>query len=333
MPVEAMDFAAPQAPRAAQKYLPKEAESFGQGLWNVLRLSAKVIAPEFAEAVSVCVRCFAGVLLVGLVGECSSGVPRAALGLASVAGVAVLLLEPSAALLDMGVDLVKELRDYGNLLLPVMAGAMAAQGGVTTGASLYVGTAVFDAVLSWAASKVMIPMVYCYLAFAVGNAALEIGLLARLRSLIGKVMEWAMKAFLTVFTTYMALTGVVSGAADATAAKAAKLAISSGIPVVGGILSDAAEAVLLSAGTLAGSAGVWGILTILALAAAPAMKLGAQVLLLRGTAALCSAAGEARGAMLVGDFATALGMLLALVGTQCVMLLISTVCFLQGVRS
>ncbi len=324
-----MDFSAPEAPNTAQEFLPEAADSFGEGLWNVLRMSAKVLAPSLSEAVGACLKVFAAVLLVSLVGQMATGLSARALKLAGAAAIGALLLEPTASLLELGVETARELRDYGQLLLPVLAGATAARGGVTAGSALYVGTAVFDGVLSWAATALLVPMVRGHVAFALANAALDEKLLGRFRDMLAKIMEWILKGTLYVFTTYMAVTGVVSGAADATAAKAAKLAISAGIPVVGGILSDAADAVLLSAGTLASGAGIWGILTILAIALSPALKLGCQYLLLKLTAALCAALGEESG--LVSDFATALGMLLALVGTQTVLLLISAVCFLQGV--
>ncbi len=326
-----MDFSAPEPPAAAREYLPQEADSFGEGLWKVLQLSCKTLAPSLSQAAEVCLRAFGAVLLVCLVEQAAPGLSVRALELAGTAAVAALLLEPSAALMELGVQTTEQLRDYGKLLLPVLAGAMAARGGVTAGSALYVGTAFLDAVLSAAVAAVLVPAVWAYLALAIGYAALGEPLLGKLRDLIAKSMEWALKGTLTAFTTYMTVTGVVSGAADAAAAKAAKAAISMGVPVVGGILSEAADAVLVSAGALAGGVGVWGILTIFALACVPALKLGCQYGLLKVAAALCAAVGEGRRTGLVGDFATALGLLLALVGTQTVLLLISVVCFLQGV--
>ncbi len=327
-----MDFSAPEAPDSARAFLPREADSFGEGLWNVLKASAEAVMPSFFEAASVCLRAFGAVLLVSLVGQSVPGLSVRALELTGVAAVASILLNPGASLMELGMETISELRDYGKLLLGVMAGALAAQGGVGTGTALYTGTALFDGVLSSLVTAVLAPLIWAYLALAIGFAALGEPLLGRLRSIGAKCMEWTLKGTLTLFTSYMTITGVVSGAADATAAKAARAAISAGIPVVGGILSDATDAVLLSAGTLAGGAGVWGILTVLAVAGAPVLKLGGQYLLLKITAALCSALGETRWSGLVGDFATALGMLLALVGTQTVLLLISAVCFLRGVR-
>ncbi len=331
MPISAMDFSAPEAPATAKEFLPEKADSFAEGLWNVLRQSAQVLMPSISEAARVCLRTFGAVLLVALVGQAVPGISARALGLAGVAAVSALLLEPSVSLMELGLETTGELRDYGKLLLPVLAAGLAAQGGVTAGSALYAGTAVFDGILSSMMTAILIPVIWAFLALSIGYAALGESMLGKIRTLVGKAMECTLKGGLTVFTTYMTITGVVSGTADATAAKAARAAISAGIPVVGGILSDAADAVLVSAGTLAGGAGVWGVMTVLAVACAPVLKLGCQYLLLKMTAALCAGVAEAAWTGLVGDFATALGMLLALVGTQTVLLLISAICFLRGV--
>ena len=139
-----------------------------------------------------------------------------------------------------------------------------------------------------------------------------------------------MKILLYAFTGYMTLTGVISGTVDASAAKAAKIAISSAVPVIGGLLSDASEAVLVSAGVLRNTAGVYGMLTVLALLCRPFIQIGAQYLLLKGTDAICAGIQRKENSRIVGDFSTAMGMILAVVSTQSVLLLISTICFMKG---
>ena len=134
-----------------------------------------------------------------------------------------------------------------------------------------------------------------------------------------------------IFTGYITITGVVSGSADQAALKAAKLTISGAVPVVGGILSDASEAVLVSAGVVKNAVGVYGLLAIAAIAMGPFLRIGVQYLLLKMTAAVCGVFGNKRTTELVGDFASAMGLLLAMTGAVCLILLISMVCFMKGV--
>lgn len=330
VPVRAMEFEAPEPPEEVADVVEEKADSFGEGLWNVVKAAVSALDPALAEGAEVCLKLLAALLVCALVGEVAPSA-RFALNVASCVSVAAVLLSCSASLLQLGEEAVVSLSDYGKLLLPVMAGALAAQGGVTGSTALYTGTALFDALLSSFLSGLLIPLIWLFLALAIANAALGQELLGKLKAFVKWLAEWGMKLVLYVFTGYMTVTGVVSGTADAAAVKAAKIAISGSVPVVGGILSDATEVVLVSAGTLGSAAGAAGLVVVVALFAMPFVKIGVQYLLLKATAALTTSFGGGSAAALVADFSTALGLMLAMVGSQTVLLLISTVCFMKGV--
>ena len=124
---------------------------------------------------------------------------------------------------------------------------------------------------------------------------------------------------------------MVSGTTDAAALKVAKMTISGTVPVVGGILSDASEAVLVGAATVKNAAGIYGMFAVLAITLAPFVKIGTHYLLLKGTAALCQAFADKKCGELISDFSAVLGFLLAMTGAGCLILIISTTCFLKGV--
>ena len=144
-------------------------------------------------------------------------------------------------------------------------------------------------------------------------------------------MTWLLKITLYVFTGFISITGVVSGPTDAAALKAAKLTISGMVPVIGGILSDASEAVLVSAGTVKNSIGLYGMFVVLALWINPFLRIGAHYIMLRMTGGVCSIFSSKRISELIQDLASSMGFLLAMTGSVCVMILISTVCFMRGV--
>lgn len=331
-PAEAMDFTAPEAPDRVAGVVEEKADSFGEGLWNVIRFGIEQLDGSLREAMGVGLAVAAAVMVCALIREICADLSAKAVELACSVAVAGLLLEPSASLIGLGTDTARELSEYGKLLLPVLTGAMAAQGGVTASASLYAGTALFDSLLSAFLTRLMVPMLWLFLALAMGNSALKENLLGKMRDFIGWGMGWVLKIVLYLFTGYMTVTGVVSGSADAFAVRAAKAAISTAVPVVGGILSDASEAVLITAGTLGSAAGIYGMLTVLALFAGPFVRLGVQYGLLKGVGALCASFDGGDGASgLVNDFATAMGLVLGMVGTQTVLLMISMLCLMKGV--
>jgi stage III sporulation protein AE len=226
---------------------------------------------------------------------------------------------------------VSELSDYGKLLLPVMTAAMAAQGGVSTSAALYMGTAIFDAVLGQFISKLLVPLLYIFLCLTMAHSAMADGQLKKMRDFVKWLMVWGLKTVLYVFTGYMSITGVISGSTDAAAVKAAKLTISGMVPVVGGILSDASESVLVGAGVMKTAVGMYGALALLAICAEPFLRIGIQYLVLKITGAVCELFGSKQLTALIQDFSGAMGILLAMTGSMCLLLLISTVCFMKGV--
>ena len=130
----------------------------------------------------------------------------------------------------------------------------------------------------------------------------------------------------------MGTAALVSGSTDAAALKVAKLTISGMVPVVGGIMSDASEAVLVSAGVVRNAAGIYGILALLAIVAGPFLKIGSHYILLKVTGAVSGLFGSKTCSELISDVSGAMGLLLAMTGSVCLLLLISMVCFLRGVE-
>ena len=330
LPVSAAEFTAPEVPESGRELMPEETESFGEGLLEMLGKALTAVEPELQEAGRACVSVTAAVLLVSLLESFSDPVSASA-ELAGTAAVSGVLLMASHTLIRLGADTVTEISEYGKLLLPVMTAALAAQGGLTASTALFTGTAAFSALLSSLIAKLLVPMIYLFLALAAAHSALGEGLLKQLRDLTKGAVSWSLRLILTVFTTYMAITGVVSGTTDAAALKAAKLTVSTVVPVVGGILSDASEAILVGAGVVKNAAGLYGIFAVLAVCLRPFLRIGCHYLLMKATAGICSVIGSKRLAELVGDFSAAMGLLLAMTGSACLMLLISTVCFMKGV--
>lgn len=330
MPVSALEITAPEVPESGEELMPQKAQTFGEGLWEIIQDVLPLIRPDLAEASRVSLAVIAAVMMVSLLQSFSDAV-KAMADLAGSAVISGVLLLSANSMIQLGVETVKEISEYGKLLLPVMTAAMAAQGGITSSTALYTGTAVFDTLLSSLISRLLVPIIYLFLALAAANSAMGEEILKKMRDFLKWLMSWSLKTILTVFTTYIGITGVVSGTTDAAALKVTQTTISTVVPVVGGILSNASEAVLVSAGLVKNAAGIYGIWAILAIFLGPFLQIGAHYLLLKATAAVCGVFGSKRMTELIGDFSTAMGLLLAMTGSACLLLLISTVCFMKGV--
>jgi len=328
--VNAQDLTAPPVPEYAQKFMPDTHENFANGLLEVIRDVLLYIHPDLKEAGSVCVSIICIVMVTSIL-KTFSGMSEATVALVGCMGISLILLKSAGSLINLASTTVQQISEYGKLLLPVMTAALAGQGGIGTSTALYAGTAFFDAVLASIISNILTPAVYLFLFLSIGCSAIREDVLKKIRDGLMWALTWSLKIILYIYTGYIGITGVVSGVTDAAALKAAKLTISSAVPIVGGILSDASEAVLISASAIKNAAGIYGFLAIFAIWIGPFMQIGSHYLLLKATGGICSTFASKSSTMLIQDFSSALGLLLAMTGTNCLLFLISMVCFLRGV--
>ena len=326
-PVYAEEYTAPTPP--PEVTMPSQTTDLGSGIWEIFSSALETLRPELARGAGVCLGVIAIVLLASLTGGLP-GKSETVIRLVCTLALGTVLLKQTGSMIRLGTETVGELSEYGKLLIPVLTAALAGQGGVTSSTALYAGTAVFDAVLSTLVGKVLVPVVYLFLAVAIANSATGKSLLKNLRDLLKWLCTWGLKTVLYIFTGYMGITGVISGTTDAAAVKAAKLTISGVVPVVGGILSDASETVILSAGVMKNAVGVYGLLAVAAMWITPFLTIGVQYLMLKLTAAICGVFGVKPASELIGDFSAAMGLVLGMTGAVCFFLLVSIVCFMKG---
>jgi len=164
---DALELEPPEVPETGIELMPKDTSSFLDGLSELLRNALGKIRPDLREASRIAASVVsAGTVLSVL--QSFSGCAKRAATVAGIFAAASILLAGTDSLIHLAVYTIRELSDYGKLLLPVMTAAMAAQGGAATSAALYTGTAMFDMILSTLISKLLVPMVQLFLALAIG---------------------------------------------------------------------------------------------------------------------------------------------------------------------
>lgn len=329
IPASALNFDAPTAPEEAQQYMPEETESFAEGLLYIIRSAIGNARPSLSKVSGICIRLIVTILLIRILSSVSNEESNA-VRLTGTVVIVLLLLDPIGSVIQLSTSTVTEMTEYGKLLLPVMTAAMAAQGGTTTSAALYTGTVVFSTFLTTIITRLIVPALYIYLCICVADSAIKQDMLGKIRDFVKWAMTWSLKIVLYVFTGYMSITGVISGTVDASALKAAKLTISGVVPVIGSVLSDTSETILVSAGIMKNAAGVYGIFAVVAIFISPFLEIAIQYLMLKLTSAICNMIGSKQSVSLVNNFSTGMGIVLAMTGTVCVLLLISLVCFMKG---
>ena len=309
-------------------------QSLDEGLEGLLETGKGEMFGIVRTGVRSAVILFLILLLCGVaqtVYDSSGGDEIPAVSLAGALAVTVAAVSDMNALLGLGSTAVERMTAFSTVLLPVVAGATAATGAIAGAAARQVAAAGFSALLMNLMQRVLIPLVYGYVAASVAWAAVGNPGLRQMAGWLKWVATTILVVVMMVFVGYLSMSGVVSGSVDAMSMKVTKFAISGAIPVVGGILSDASETILASAGILRSTVGVFGMLTILGICLIPVLQLLVHYLLYKLVAALAASMGQSRVCGLVEQIGGAFGLIMGMTGACALLLLVSLVSSVSAV--
>ena len=329
---------AAEVPRDLLKALPEETEDLivfadpadpgglARGVGRILEdMKGKV-----GEVLRQRTRGAASVLLVVVLCSAVEGFSQGAGGksalflpMAGALSVTLLTAGSLDSLMGLGAETIGELNRFSKALLPTLAAATAASGAVTTATVQQVTTVFFVDLLLNLVDGLLLPMVYLYIGALAAAACLPESRLGAIAEGLKKILTWILTTALLVFTVYLSVARVISGAADGAAVRVTKAAISGVVPVVGGIIAEASETVLVGAGMLKNTIGLMGMLAILAACAYPFLQLGVQYLLYKLTAFLAAAIGAPGVCKLIDGLGGAFGLVLGMTGACALLLLVS----------
>ncbi len=311
------------------EYQPDSVPGIAQGLREIWNLLLEHLLPTVRDGTAAVCLCLCTLLLCGIAAD----LPHSgqAVHLAGCLGLSAVCAGNLHTLMGLGAQTVTGLHDYVLLLLPTLTSLMVTSGAAAAGAGIYTAGVFFLELLMTLMLRVLVPLVYLFAAMGICGAALGVQRLDPICDLLQWLCSWSLKLILYVFTGYLMFSGVLAASTDAAKLRAARIAMSGAVPMVGGILSDASDTLLTAAGILRASLGTYGMLAVLGLCAVPFLRIGVQYLLLRLTAGLGGVLGSGRLVGLLHRFVQSMGMLLAMTGAYCVMCLFALVFTIKAV--
>ncbi len=248
-----------------------------------------------------------------------------AVPLAGALAVAVISVSDMNSLIGLGREAIDSMTMFSKALLPTMATVTALSGAPAGAAARQLATVLFSDVLLTLIDRLLMPLVYVYVAAITAYAAVGNEGLRRIAGTVKWAVSFILSIVLLAFVGYLTVSGVIAGSADAVTIKATKFTMSSMVPVVGGILSDAAETVLAGAGVLRGTVGLFGMLAVLAMCIMPFLQLGIHYLVYKCTAAMAATLSGGRVTGLIDGIGGAFGLILGMTGACALLLLIALV--------
>lgn len=328
--VDALDLGGLQ--QAVEEYAPDmdwtQAPDLDSGLAGLLETGTQSLQGVIKKAVRSGVLLLVIVLLAGLAdGAAAGGIGKTvqAVPIAAAVAITAVAVADVNTLIGLGNQVIEKMELFSKVLLPTMAAATAASGLPGAAAARQLATMLFSDVLMTLISRLLLPLVYAYIAACAAYAAIGNEGLKRIASTLKWVVTSILTTVLLAFVGYLTVSGVIAGTTDALTLKATKFTVSSVVPVVGGILSDAAETVLAGAGILKNSVGVFGMLVVLGMCIIPFLQLGIHYLMYKLTATLSATVADARVAGLIDGIGGAFGLVLGMTGACALLLLVSLV--------
>lgn len=244
---------------------------------------------------------------------------------------AALLFGSMDSIVSQTVEAMYRLSDYSKVALPVVFTAAAASGAVSSSAVKFAAISFAIDVLISLSQKLIIPVIYAFLAISLTNCIFSNPLL----SAVQRFCKWAattmMSAATVAFTSYISMIGAIGSAVDTSAVKTAKSFISGALPVVGGMISDASALVLSAAGVVRSCAGVFGLISVCIMCAGPFAVLSVKMMLLKGVAAVSESMDNKKLSALFSGLGTSMALLLGLLGSCGIMLFISLTAGMKAV--
>ncbi len=221
-----------------------------------------------------------------------------------------------------GQNIVENVAVFMRVLIPVSLAGLATSGAVISATSFEIVLMAVIEITELAVEKLFIPLVMMAAALNVVNNVSQSLNAEKIVQLINKLAKWGLGIMLTLFVGITGLQGIASGSADGLTVKVTKFAASNLIPMVGGILAETVETVMNCSVVIKNAVGVVGIITVIAIAVIPILKVAACLIVFRICAAIIQPISDARCTKCITELGDSVSAVLGMAAAVVVMFVI-----------
>lgn len=151
--------------------------------------------------------------------------------------------------------------DFSLTYIPVMAGVIAVGGHASTAAVYTSVMMIAIQVLTQITVNILLPVTTCLIGITAAGGLNSDLRIDRLADGMKKATIWGLGLIMTVFIGFLTLQTNITSASDSVSLRAARFAVSTGVPFVGGAVSDALATVKTSIELLKSGIGSFGVIT------------------------------------------------------------------------
>lgn len=178
--------------------------------------------------------------------------------------------------------------DFIYAFIPVFCAITAASGGLTVSFSTNSVLLLLSQGLSFASSKIFVPVINCFLALGICTSLRPQLGLSKLTDSLRRLIIAALSALAGAYVSILSIKTAASAKADALGLRSVRFVISSVVPVIGGALSEGLVSIQAYSSIIKSSVGIVGIIAVV-FVFLPSVT---EVVLWRLTLGICSLISE-----------------------------------------
>ncbi len=275
-------------------------KNFGEELKGVFFEKVTQILPAFACITAV-------TLLSGLISTLRSGSGGQTSGemifLITYVAALIPLLGVLTEVITVSKESLSAMKKQMELVYPLMLTMMAASGGSVSAAVCRPAVAFFSTSIVSVIEGVVLPLTIAIILFSMTGRLTEQLQISKFTAFFKSINKWIIGICVSVFGIFFTLQGITAATYDGVVRRAAKYAVSNGVPIVGGFLSGGFDLAVAGGILIKNSLGSMSIFLMLYVLFEPLTLLIAVNVLLRLCAAVTQPFGESRISNFLGETA------------------------------
>ncbi len=274
--------------------------SFGEELKDLLFSKITQILPAFACITAV-------TLLSGLVSTLRSGAGGQAstdmIFLVTYVAALIPLLGVLTEVVKVSKGSLTTMQKQMQIVYPLILTMMAASGGGVSAAVCRPAVAFFSTGIVSVIQGVVFPLTIAVIVFSMAGKLTTQLQISKFTAFFKSINKWIIGICVSVFGIFFTLQGVTAATYDGVVRRAAKYAVSNGVPIVGGFLSGGFDLAVAGGILIKNSLGSMSIFLMLYVLFEPVTLLIAVNVLLRLCAAVTQPFGDSRISNFLGETA------------------------------
>lgn len=224
----------------------------------------------------------------------------------------IMLFSAFRSVAEIGRETIENLCVFIDTSLPVMSALAISANEVSKTTAAAAGTMGIFAVAN-TISQLLLPIGFMLAGITAVNHLSDDFSLQPLYDCVKKAVLWGIGILMTVFSAVLMMSGVTGNALDNVGGKAVKYAVGNFIPFVGGVLSDSLESIIVYGKLIKTAAGTAGILALLYICLAPAIKIIAIIFAYKLCSVVLLPVADKRITGALNDITGVMSMILAMV--------------------